>query len=122
MFNIFATFSKLEIIDLVISIPVVLTLILFGIAAGISIWREDKKLMQLIRKFALSEFDRGTKVEKLMRLSLLYIVTTVILAYLGSVYFAMSLGIVAALFTAFSFYYLAVVEQYKEGKHYDTQG
>jgi len=120
MSNFFATFTTLEILDLVLSVPIMLFLIVLAMAIGISLWRSDHKFHQHIRKMALAEIDRGTSAEKYMRLSMFYIVFTAILAYVGSTYFAMSLGIVAVLVTCFSFYYLAVVEQFKsEG---DNQG
>lgn len=113
MSNFFATFTKLEILDLALSVPVMLFLIALAMAAGISLWRSDEKFHQHIRKMALAEFDRGTPVEKYMRLSMFYIVFAAILAYVGAMYFAISLGIIGALMTCFSFYYLAVTEQFK---------
>jgi hypothetical protein len=113
MSNFFATFTMLEIIDLVLSVPIMLFLIALAMAVGISLWRSDDKFHQHIRKMALAELERGTPVGKYMRLSMFYIVFTAILAYIGAMYFSISLGIVAVLMTCFSFYYLAVVEQFK---------
>lgn len=113
MSNFFATFTKLELLDLALSVPIMLFLVALLVAVGISTWRSDDKFHQHIRKMALEELDRGTPVEKYMRLSMFYIVFAAILAYIGAMYFAISLGIVGALTTCFSFYYLAVSEQFK---------
>ena len=119
MHAFFETFSKMEILDLVLSLPVFAFLILFAAAVGISVWREDKKFSQLIRKFAFKEAESGTSVEKVMKLAMFYIVVAAILGYIGSVYFAMSIGIIAVLMTFFAFYYLAVAEQYKNGTRFE---
>jgi len=119
MFAFFDTFSRMEIIDLVIATPVILFLIALAMAIGICLWRGDKKFMGLVREYAFREAERGTRVEKVMQLCLFYIVFTALLAYIGSVYFAMSLGVIAVLFSCFAFYYLAVVEEYKNGARYE---
>lgn len=113
MSNFFATFTKLEVLDLVLAVPIMLFLVALAVAVGISLWRSDDKFHQHIRKMALAELERGTPVEKYMRLSMFYIVFAAILAYVGAMYFAISLGIIGALMTCFSFYYLAVSEQFK---------
>lgn len=108
--------SGMQIFDFVIAIPGFIFVALILVMMVFSKRFFEVNFVQFIRRECIAMARAGQPLSWAIKYCVLYIGLTLVLYYIGSVWFAWTIAVIAFASVTFTFYYAWIVEQHKAGK------